>query len=100
MFAFIVNNEFMGLWANKIGDIFFENTCKGMKWNKELTSLIYFQDFPLHNSENNMFEFENNMLVFYEVIKNEQGEIVGKGNKESEITGEFFVSNGLMSRAC
>jgi hypothetical protein len=44
MFAFFIDQEFKGFWSNTIGDIFFDLTCKSMKWDKLKASLVYYPE--------------------------------------------------------
>jgi len=100
MFCFLLDGVFVGLWGNKFGDIFFENTCRSMKWDRSKTSLYYFENFIESNTVENVFEFENGKMVFYTAIKDADGAVVGKGDVEFELVGELFVDNGLLIKAC
>ena len=88
MFAFFYNGEFKGLWGNKEGDIFFENTCKSLKWDKTKAILVLYPDH---------FEIKENTYEYSieKVIEKDQ-----LGNVIKEIHSEIWAEKGLLHKSC
>lgn len=104
MFAFFVNDEFKGFWANKEGDIFADITCLSMNWEKSLVDLVFYPDLKPLPDHYNFDNHKNLSLIrtYYtdqEVISDE-----GVATVESvEITEVYrtcspvyYVQKGLM----
>lgn len=67
MFAFFKNDTLENFWANKVGDIFFDLTVRGMKWDQSQVDLNFY--FGLDNVPA-FYEFdaEKNLIIKKEVV--------------------------------
>lgn len=88
MFAFFLDGIFKGTWGNKEGDIFYENTCKSLRWDKTKAVLVKYPDH---------FEIEGNTYEYSveKVVEKDSSGVVIK-----EIPAELFAANGLLHKAC
>lgn len=88
MFAFFLDGVFKGIWGNKEGDVFYENTCKSLRWDKTKAVLVFYPDH--FEVEGNLYEYSIEKVV----EKNPEGIIL------KEIMAEIWAENGLLHRAC
>jgi hypothetical protein len=65
MFAFFKNDQFVDFWSNKIGDVFFDLTVSGLKWNRSEIDLFY---YPELNGVPTFYEFDSEKKL---IIKKE-----------------------------
>lgn len=118
MFAFFVFNELKGFWGNKIGDVFFQNTCKKMGWDITNTSLVYFEGLTDQESLNciatkSSIEIYNKQLVQVGTeekdILDENGIVIGSEivpvNEMQDvfvrsIPSQIFVLDGVFQAQC
>ena len=98
MFGFFVDGEFKGMWGNKVGDIFYNNTVQKLRWDITKTVLVYYPD---HREKRGSFEYTYTLqkVIEKEVIKDEQGNILSEAIT-NEINSELFAENGLLHKAC
>lgn len=87
MFAFFINGEFKSFWSNDIGDIFFDATCKSMKWDSSVVDLVHYTNLV------------TNPKAKYECTLDECQELVSK-KVVAKYTGELFVSKGEKLKNC
>lgn len=90
MFAFFVNGEFKGIWGNKVGDIFYNNTIEKLEWDITQTKLVWYEVKKSEMKSAFAHEFYETHLL----LRNELGEII------KEIPSELFAENGLLHKAC
>lgn len=116
MFSFFNNEVFQGFWGNEIGELFFEATCKSLKWDIGKIDLVY---YPSLDSAPIYYEFDSNKIltikekiVSYEEKLNELGEPVLDENGApviekvtsfsvvKTIDPEVYVSKGITIKPC
>jgi hypothetical protein len=112
MFAFFKNDQFVDFWSNKIGDVFFDLTVSGLKWNRSEIDLFY---YPELNVVPTFYEFdsEKKLIIKKEirtltevVSTNEAGEEVV--TQEEVVTYEtdkiidpvIYCLKGVMIKPC
>lgn len=88
MFAFFLDGEFKGTWGNKEGDIFYENTCKSLRWDKSKAVLVLYPDH--RETEGLVYEYSVEKVVEKDQL----------GNVVKEIMAELWAENGLLHKAC
>lgn len=81
MFAFFINDVFFSFWSNDVGDVFFDKTCKSMKWDSSKVDLVYYKNLVA------------NPKAKYECNLEECEEFIGK-KSTSKYSSEIFVSKG------
>jgi hypothetical protein len=87
MFAFFLNDQFMGFWANSVGDKFVEITCAQKLWAQELVKVYYYAN--LSGEDLDEFELDGfNVRVLKESVLIKTCE------------GDLFYSNGIMLHPC
>lgn len=110
MFAFFIGNEFKGFWANKVGDVFFDNTCEKMGWDKNTTILSHYnglKDSDLANSlvspnEITIREKSTSLVDSGEVDENQEPIMIEQDDfvVVKTIQADLFVNNGVMLINC
>lgn len=110
MFGLFVNGEFKGFWSNKVGDVFFDNTCNKMEWDKSQTIMVHYQGMKES-------EIEHTLVSPNEVvIRNKVTNLVDSGELDENqqpimieqddfvvvktIQADLFVNNGVMLINC
>jgi hypothetical protein len=112
MFAFFINGELKGFWANKVGDKFYVLTCSSMGWDQANTNLVYYpglKDSELELAQPSLSSCTVNKKETVEVqvtSTNELGEEVITIELQENvildriIQADNFVTNGIMVIPC
>jgi hypothetical protein len=100
MFAILVNNQLLNFWSNQPGDIFIDNTIKGLKLKVDQVKLFYYAD--LDKPEYCSFDPDGTLYVQEKIITanpDTQEETVSY-NTIKTIPGEVYFDCGLMVKTC
>jgi len=110
MFGFFVNNEFKGFWSNQVGDIFFDNTCNKMEWDKSQTVMVRYNGMKESEIENALVSPSEAQIRTKSFNEVDSGEVDGEGNPiliqeevftvVKTIQADLFVNNGVMLINC
>ena len=67
MFAIFTNGILIDFWQNKIGDIFFDLTVSGLKWNRSEIDLFF---YPELSGIPGVYEFDSDkkLIIKKEVV--------------------------------
>lgn len=88
MFAFFKNDTLENFWANQIGDIFFDLTVRGMKWDQSQIDLMF---YPELDKVPWYYEFDSNKnLIIKDRIVSTQ-EVTNDDGSISVLESESFV---------
>lgn len=112
MFCFFYKDSFVNFWSNKIGDIFFDLTINGMKWDRLDVDLYYYQSL---NSVPEFYEIDSvkKLIIKKEIVTvvehesvNEDGvtivttEQVKTYETDRVIEPVVYCSKGLLVKPC
>lgn len=98
MFAFFLNGSFFSFWQNEPGQIFFDLTVKGMKWDASTVSLKYYSGLI---SAPEFFRFEENGDLVIQEKQIVEGEIHEEIMVDIQtIASEVYVLNGDKAVSC
>lgn len=112
MFAFFKNDTLENFWGNQVGDVFFDLTIKGMKWDQSQIDLNYYPELEnipafYEFDRNKKLIIENEVISFNEVItQNELGEDVTTQEEVKTyvvvkiIEPIVYAAKGVMTRPC
>lgn len=98
MFIFFLSGSFFSFWQNEPGQIFFDPTVKGMKWNASNVSLKF---FPGISQVPEFFRFEENGDLVIQEKQTTEGEIQEEIMVDIQtIAAETYVLNGEKLVSC
>lgn len=112
MFLFLKNNELVNFWSNKIGDVFFDLTVSGLRWNRSEIDLFYYPEiysipyFYELDSENNLVIKKEVVTINDVVLVNDLGEevVTQEENKTYQvdkiIEPIIYCAKGVMIKPC
>lgn len=111
MFLLLQNNEVVGFWGNKDGDVFVENTIKNLKLDRSVVKLLLFSSLEsvpeLHVSSGNDLIVQKRGSVSKEVqVTSETGEVSTQVVQEEVIeddytlNGEVYFDSGIALKPC
>lgn len=104
MFIFFKDDVFKDFWMNNKGDIFFEATCKGLKWNPQTIDLAWYDIDSIPEFFN--FDENKNLIILEkktrEVINEQTQEITTEEyfNDLETKQVEFYVQKGSILTQC
>jgi len=108
MFCFFKNDAFENFWSNKIGDIFFDLTIRGMKWDQSQIDLVF---YPGLEKVPAYYEFDSNKkliikdrIVMHQEVTNEDGTLSVLESEsfviKSEIEPIVYAVKGVIIKPC
>lgn len=100
MFLIRYQGNFKDFWINKIGDVFIENTIKGLKLNAIETELIFYhglESIPVHFR----FNQDDSITTLEKVVTiDENGNENITFNDINTYVADVFYKNGNMLQTC
>lgn len=108
MFCFFKNDAFENFWSNQIGDIFFDLTIRGMKWDQSQIDLMF---YPALEKIPAYYEFDSSKkllikdrIVIHEQVTNEDGTLSVLESEsfvvKSEIEPIVYAVKGVIIKPC
>lgn len=91
MFAFFKTDTLENFWANQVGDIFFDLTVRGMKWEQSQIDLMF---YPGLDNVPQYYEFDTDkkLIIKSRIVTHEEiTEEVDGVQKTTVIEHESFV---------